>query len=101
MHQVARMVDLHSRKPFERRGRDVIVVAHADDGRIGIEARENRIPNEARVAHRAVSGERCSRTTVHNTTAPSTSKSPRQAKNGAYPTVATNPPISSENRSKP
>ena len=32
------MVDLHAREPLEGRGGDVVVVADADDGRIGIEA---------------------------------------------------------------
>ena len=40
-------MDLHARIPLERRGRDVVVVAHAHDGRIGIESRQYRIGDHA------------------------------------------------------
>ena len=36
--EIARMMNLHARKPFKGRGGDVIIVADADDGRVGIEA---------------------------------------------------------------
>ena len=41
--EVARMMDLHARKPLEGRGGDVIIVANAEDGWIGIETGEDGI----------------------------------------------------------
>ncbi len=43
--EIARVVDLHARKPFEGRGGDVIIVAHAADRRVRIEARQDRVVN--------------------------------------------------------
>ena len=43
VHEIARVVDLHTGVPLERRRRDVVVVAHADDRRIRVEAPENWI----------------------------------------------------------
>ena len=53
-------MDLHARKPLERRGRDEIVVADADDGRIRVEAAKDRIANDAAHHARAASGSRTS-----------------------------------------
>jgi hypothetical protein len=36
-------MDLDARKPLERGRRDVVVVADAHDGRIGIEAAQDRV----------------------------------------------------------
>src|SRR5262249_25581509 len=47
VNEIARVMDLHSGKPFEGRSGDVIVVADADDGRVGIEAGENGIADHA------------------------------------------------------
>ena len=55
--QVARVMDLHAGKPLERRRRDVVVVADADDRRIGIEAAEDRIANRALVIRYAAGGD--------------------------------------------
>ena len=41
--EVARMMNLHAGKPLEGRGGDVVIVADADDGRVGIEAGEDGI----------------------------------------------------------
>ena len=45
VHQIARMVDAYTRPPFERGGRNVIVIADAQDRRIGMTAGKNRIEN--------------------------------------------------------
>lgn len=37
------MVDLHAREPLKRRGRNVIIVPDAEDGRVGVEAREDGV----------------------------------------------------------
>lgn len=37
------MVDLHAGEPLEGRGRDVIIVPDTEDGRVGIEAREDGV----------------------------------------------------------
>ena len=42
--QVARVVDLHAGVPLEGRHGDVVVVAHAEDGRVGVEARQDWVP---------------------------------------------------------
>ena len=39
--QVSRVVNLHAREPLECRGRDVVVISDAEDGRVGIEAGED------------------------------------------------------------
>src|SRR5688572_29100981 len=88
VHQVARVVDLHAGKPLERRGRDVVVVADANDGRIGIESRQNRIsdhcarPVEGGVtsADTGVLGR--SRTTTQSQMAARISNTPSATKNG-------------------
>jgi hypothetical protein len=41
--EVARVVDLHAGEPLEGRGRDVVVVTDAHDGRVGVEAGEDGI----------------------------------------------------------
>ena len=41
--EIARVMDLHARKPLEGRRGDVIVVAHAADRRVRIEARQDRV----------------------------------------------------------
>lgn len=41
--EIARVVDLHAGKPFECRGRDVVVFSDAEDGRVGVEAWEDGI----------------------------------------------------------
>ena len=58
VHEIARVMDLDAGKPFERRRRDVIVVADATDRGIGVEARKDRVVDhgrrlaaESRVAH--------------------------------------------------
>ena len=43
VHEIARVMDLHAGVPLEGRRRDVVVVADAHDGRIGIEARQDRV----------------------------------------------------------
>src|SRR5687767_3496458 len=43
--QVARVMNLHAREPLEGRRGDVVIVADADDGWVGIEPWENRIAN--------------------------------------------------------
>src|ERR1041384_30897 len=48
------MVDLHARIPLERRRRNVVVIADADDGRIRIEATKNRIANHCPAASRSL-----------------------------------------------
>ena len=47
VHEVARVMDLHARVPLERRCRDVVVVADANDRRIGIEPAKDWIANHA------------------------------------------------------
>ena len=59
MDEIARVMNLHAGKPFEGRGGDVVIVADADDGRVGIEAGEDGIDNRgrrggARICRRAV-----------------------------------------------
>ena len=63
VNEVARMVNLHAGKPFERRGGDVVIVADADDGRVGIEAGQDGIANRrSGFRHGRLSGrKRCSR----------------------------------------
>ncbi len=56
VHEIARVMDLHARKPLERGGGDVIVVADADDRRIGVEAAKDRITDD--VAHARTSVQR-------------------------------------------
>src|SRR5208283_2502658 len=51
VHEVARVMDLDARIPFERRRRDVIVVADAADRRVRVEAGQDRIADDG--AHRA------------------------------------------------
>ena len=84
MDQVARVVDLHSRIPFEGRGGDVVVVADADDRRVGIETGKDRVADSRScVGHvQILSGVVRSRTRDHKTTAPTRSSTPRQMKNG-------------------
>ena len=41
--QVARMMNLHAGKPFEGRGGNVIIIADAQNGRVGIEAGKDGI----------------------------------------------------------
>ena len=41
--QVAGMVNLHAGEPLERRGRDVVVVPHPEDGRVRVEASQHGI----------------------------------------------------------
>ena len=55
--EVARMVDLHAGEPLEGRGGDVVVVADADDGRIGVEAGEDGIADH-RAGNQAVAAAR-------------------------------------------
>ncbi|MNI31039.1 hypothetical protein D3C73_849030 [compost metagenome] len=43
VHEIARMMDLYARIPFEGRNGDVIVVAGAADRRVGIEAGQDRV----------------------------------------------------------
>lgn len=43
VRQVGRVVDLHAREPLKRRGRNVIIVPDAEDGRVGVEAREDGV----------------------------------------------------------
>src|SRR5690242_17550000 len=97
MNQIARVMNLHAGKPFERGGGYVVIVADAQDGRVRVEAGKNRIFYRHNVAPSASR----SRTTVHRIIAPNRSSSPRQMKKGVYPTFATNPPISSEKISRP
>src|SRR5206468_905259 len=98
VNQIARVVNLHAGEPLERGRRDVVIVADAQDGGVRIETRQNGIPDHA---HCASTGSRRSRTRLQRTIAPSTSNSARHTKNGAYPTVETKPPMSSENNSSP
>ncbi len=74
--QVARMVDLHARKPFEGRGRNVVVVADAHDRRIGVEALQDRVADGHAASPSA-------RTNVHSRHAPTRSSRPSATKNGA------------------
>jgi hypothetical protein len=46
--EIARVMNLHAGKPFKRGGGDVIVIAYAQDGRVGIEAAENWILDKVR-----------------------------------------------------
>ena len=78
--QVARVVDLDAREPLEGRGRDVVVLAHPHDRRIGIEAAQDRVGNHA---HTFTSGAARSLTSVHSRTAPAMSSTPRATKNGS------------------
>ncbi len=77
MDEVARMVDLDAREPFEGRGRYVIVVTDANDRRIGIEALENRIAD-----HGLISVAAPGLISDHRTMAPTTSNPPIRMKNG-------------------
>src|SRR5690606_14136254 len=43
MLEISRMRDLHARKPFERRGGDVVVVLDANNRRIGIESGQHGV----------------------------------------------------------
>src|SRR3954470_3780818 len=89
-------MDLHAREPLEGGRGDEIVGADADDGRIRVEAAEDRIANGAH--HAAASGSRAS---VQRINAPIRSSTPRQTKNGVSPTAATSAPMISENTSTP
>ena len=78
-------MDLHTGKPLERGSRDVVVVADAQDGRIGIEARQDRIAD-----HHAATGTVAlggvsmrSRTTVQSQIAPRMSNTASATKNGS------------------
>ncbi len=85
MNQIARVVDLDPRIPFESRGGDVVVVADADNRRVRIESRQNRIADRSWVgpACQMVSRLLRSRTSDQRTAAPTKSSTPRQTKNGA------------------
>ncbi len=54
--QIARMMDLYAGKPLESRGGNVVIIADADDGRIGIESGEDGIAD--RHVHYLTLGER-------------------------------------------
>src|SRR4051812_46690743 len=45
MNEVARVMKLDARKPLERRGGNVVILADAEDGRIRIEAAQDRVGN--------------------------------------------------------
>src|SRR4026207_676409 len=91
-------MDLHARKPLECGGGDEIVLADAGEGRIRVEAAEDRMANGR--GHDA--GAACgSRTSVQRTSAPSRSSTPRQLKKGVSPTAAPSAPILSESTSPP
>ena len=53
VHEIARVMDLHARIPFERRRRDVIVLAHADYRRVRVEAGQDRIADHRGGTQRA------------------------------------------------
>ena len=72
VREVARMVDLDARIPFEGRGRDVVIVAYADDRRVRIEAGEDRVSN----------GHAGFRIRTQRSAAPTRSSNPSRMKNG-------------------
>ena len=76
--QVARVVDLHPRIPFEGGGGDVVVVADPHDGRVGIESAQDRVVDHVFCIVRG-SG---SRTRVHSSTAAIRSSTARLTKKG-------------------
>lgn len=39
MHEIAQVMDLHTGEPLEGGRGDVVIIAHSQDGRVGIKAR--------------------------------------------------------------
>ena len=48
VHQVARVVQAHARIPLEGRRGEVVVLAHAEDRGVGVEARQHRVADRSR-----------------------------------------------------
>ncbi|MNC58227.1 hypothetical protein D3C75_1079410 [compost metagenome] len=43
MHQIAGMVDFHTREPFKGGGGNIIIITDPEEGRIGMKAGQHRI----------------------------------------------------------
>jgi len=56
MDEIARMMNLYTGEPFERGRRDVVIIADARDGGVGIEAAEDWVLNFLLVDAGEVSG---------------------------------------------